>query len=387
VFTIALQADGKIVVGGLFSHIGGQPRIGYARLSNDTAALQDLAVTKTSVTWTRAGSSPQLGRVTFENSTDNVNYTFLGNGVGVGSNWTLTGLNLSLGQNIYIRARGHYRSGYENASESSVESVRNAFLVAPTTLGNISTRLRVEAGDNVLIGGFIVTGTQPKRIIVRALGPSLPLAGALADPVLELRNASGGLILSNNDWRDDPAQESEIIATGIPPANDLESAIVATLPANGSAYTAIVRGANNGTGIGVVEAYDLDPTANSKLANISTRGLVQMGDDVLIGGLIVLGQNPLRVVVRALGPSLPLSGALGNPTLALHDGNGTLLVSNDNWRDDPAQESEIIATGIRPANDLESAIVRNLTPGNYTAIVRGVNNTTGIAVVEAYGLN
>jgi hypothetical protein len=277
--------------------------------------------------------------------------------------------------------RGFPRVGVSDIGSFELQTV------TPAVLGNISTRLRVETGDNGLIGGFIVTGTQPKRIIVRALGPSLPLAGALADPVLELRNASGGLIMSCNDWRDDPAQESEIIATGIPPGNDLESAIVATLPANGSAYTAIVRGANNGTGIGVVEAYDLDQAANSKLANISTRGLVQTGDDVLIGGLIVLGQNPLRVIVRALGPSLPLAGALDNPTLELRDGSGTLLVSNDNWRDDPGQESEIIATGIPPANDLESAIVRNLTPGNYTAIVRGVNNTTGIAVVEAYGLN
>ncbi len=257
----------------------------------------------------------------------------------------------------------------------------------PSTLGNISTRLRVETGDNVLIGGFIVTGPQPKKIIVRAIGPSLPLAGALADPVLELRNSSGGLIRSNDNWRDDPAQESEINATGIPPSNDLEAAIVETLPANGSAYTAIVRGANNGTGIGVVEAYDLDRTVNSKLANISTRGLVQTGDDVLIGGLIVLGQNPLRVIVRAIGPSLPFPGALANPTLNLHDSNGTLLISNDNWRDDPAQESEIIATGIPPSDDLESAIIRNLIPGSYTAIVRGVNDTTGIAVVEAYGLN
>jgi hypothetical protein len=254
-------------------------------------------------------------------------------------------------------------------------------------LGNISTRLRVETGDNVLIGGFIVTGTQPKKIIVRAIGPSLPLAGALADPVLELRNSSGALIRSNDNWRDDPAQESEIIATGIPPSNNLEAAIVETLPANASAYTAIVRGLDNGTGIGVVEAYDLDRTVNSKLANISTRGLVQSGDDVLIGGLIVLGQNPLRVIVRAIGPSLPFSGTLSDPTLNLHDSNGTLLISNDNWRDDPAQESEIIATGIPPSSDLESAIVRNLTPGSYTAIVRGVNNTTGIAVVEAYGLN
>jgi len=255
----------------------------------------------------------------------------------------------------------------------------------PGILGNISTRLRVETGDNVLIGGFIITGTQPKKVIARAIGPSLAsfFPGALADPVLELRNSSGGLIRSNDNWRSD--QEAEIIATGIPPSNDSESAIVATLPANSSAYTVIVRGANNGTGIGVVEAYDLDRTVDSKLANISTRGFVQTGDNVLIGGLIVLGQDPLRVIVRAIGPSLPLPGVLGNPTLELHDGNGALIASNDNWRTD--QEAEIIATGIPPSNDLESAIVRNLAPGNYTAIVRGVNNTTGIAVVEAYGLN
>jgi hypothetical protein len=255
----------------------------------------------------------------------------------------------------------------------------------PTTLGNISTRLRVETGNNVLIGGFIITGTPPKKVIVRAIGPSLSsfFPGALADPVLELRDSSGGLIRSNDNWRSD--QEAEIIATGIPPTNNLESAIAATLPANSSAYTAIVRGVNNGTGIGVVEAYDLDRAVDSKLANISTRGFVQTGDNVLIGGLIVLGQNPLRVIVRAIGPSLPGPGALGNPTLELHDGNGGLIASNNDWRSD--QEAEIIATGIPPSNDLESAIVRNLAPGNYTAIVRGVNNTTGVALVEAYGLN
>ena len=247
----------------------------------------------------------------------------------------------------------------------------------------------METSDNVLIGGFIITGTQPKKVIIRAIGPSLSafFPGVLADPFLELRDSSGGLILSNNNWRDDPVQEAEIIATTIPPSNDLESAIVATLPANNSAYTAIVRGVNNGTGIGVVEAYDLDHTVNSKLANISTRGLVQTEDNVMIGGLIVLGQNPLRVIVRAIGPSLPVPGALGDPTLELHDGNGALIASNNNWRDDPVQEAEIIATGIPPSNDLESAIVRNLAPGNYTAIVRGVNNTTGVALIEAYGLN
>lgn len=254
----------------------------------------------------------------------------------------------------------------------------------PGTLGNISTRLRVETGDNVLIGGFIVTGTQPKRIIVRAIGPSLPLAGALPDPTLELRDSAGGLIRANDNWRSD--QEAEIIATTIPPGHNLESAIVATLPANGSAYTAIVRGANNGTGIGVVEVYDLDQIVDSTLANISTRGLVQTADNVLIAGTIVLGPAPQRVLIRAIGPSLPLAGKLENPTMELRDGNGALVRANDDWRSE--QEAEIVATTIPPANDLESAIVATLPAGGaaYTAIVRGVNGTTGVAVVEVYNL-
>ncbi len=257
--------------------------------------------------------------------------------------------------------------------------------VRPSTFGNIATRLRVETDDNVLIGGFIVTGTQPKRVIVRALGPSLPLSGVLANPFLELYS-SAGLIFTNDNWRIG-GQEAEIIATTIPPSNDFESAIVANLPANNSAYTAIVRGVNNGTGIGVVEVYDLDPTVDSKLANISTRGLVQTGDNVLIAGLIVVGQNPLRVIVRAIGPSLQVPGPLGDPTLELRDGDGALVASNDDWRDDPVEESEINATGIPPTNDLESAIVLNLPPGPFTAIVRGANNMTGVALVEAYGLD
>jgi len=239
----------------------------------------------------------------------------------------------------------------------------------------------VETGENVLIGGFIITGTQPKKVIIRAIGPSLPLAGVLANPILELRNSSGGLILSNDNWRS--SQEQEIIATTIPPSNELESAIVATLPANGSNYTAIVRGVNDGTGIGVVEAYDLNQAVDSKLANISTRGLVQTGENVMIGGFIVRG--PLRVIVRAIGPSLPVAGALADPTLELRDANGGLIDSNDNWRSD--HQDEIIATTVPPTNDMESAIVRNLAPGNYTAIVRGVGDTTGVAVVEAYNLN
>jgi hypothetical protein len=272
--------------------------------------------------------------------------------------------------------------GYLRANIPDIGAFEFAGTV-PVSLANISTRLLAGTGNNVLIGGFIVTGAQPKRVIVRAIGPSLPLAGTLTDPILELRDSSGGLLAVNDNWRSD--HEAEIMATTIPPSNDKESAIVATLPANNSAYTAILRGVNNGTGIGVVEVYDLNRTVDSKLGNISTRGFVQTDDNVLIGGLIVVGQDPQKVIVRGIGPSLNISGKLADPTLELRDANGGLLKSNDNWRTD--QEAEIIATTIPPSNDLESAIVKILTPGNYTAIVRGVSGSTGIGVVEVYGLN
>jgi plastocyanin len=256
----------------------------------------------------------------------------------------------------------------------------------PTTLGNISTRLPVQTGDNVLIGGFIVTGTQPKKVIVRGIGPSLPLSGALADPFLELHDGSGQLLESNDNWNDSPNKQA-IIDSTIPPGNNLESAIVRTLPANGAGYTAVLRGANNGTGIGVVEAYDLDSAADSKLANISTRGLVQTGDDVLIAGIIVVGQTSQKVIVRAIGPSLSVPGKMADPTLELRDRNGGLLEANDNWGDSPNKQA-IIDSTIPPSNSLESAVVQSLPANNaaYTAIVRGVNNTTGIAVVEVYQL-
>ncbi len=257
-----------------------------------------------------------------------------------------------------------------------------------TFLGNISTRLDVETGDNVMIGGFIVTGTQPKKVIVRGIGPSLGtlgVAGALADPVLELHEPDG-TVVTNDNWKD--TQEAEIMATTLAPSNELESAIVETL--NPGAYTAIVSGKNGGTGIGLVEAYDLDSTVDSKLANISTRGLVQTGDNVMIGGFIVLGPNPQNVIVRAIGPSLAstVAGALADPMLELHDSNGTVLASNDNWRD--TQEAQITATGLAPANNAESAIVMtlpsSLTGIGYTAIVTGVNGTTGVALVDVYTL-
>jgi hypothetical protein len=268
------------------------------------------------------------------------------------------------------------------------------FSAAIGQLLNISTRLRVQSGDNVLIGGFIITGTDPKKVIIRGIGPSLASVGVqdfLADPTLELHDPASTLA-TNDNWKTRPdgsSQQAEIEATTIPPTNDLESALVQTLaPGN---YTAIVRGKNNTTGIGVVEAYDLDQAANSRLANISTRGFVETGNNVLIGGFIA-GNGLTKVIVRAIGPSLTNAGVtnpLQDPTLELKDVNGVTIRSNDNWKtreDGSSQQGEIEATTIPPTNDLESALVQTLTPGNYTAIVRGVGNTTGIGVVEVYNI-
>lgn len=257
-------------------------------------------------------------------------------------------------------------------------------------LGNISTRLRVGQADAVSIAGFIVSGNDPKRVIIRGIGPSLAqsFSDFLADPTLELYQGNT-LLASNDNWKSD--QQAEIEATGIPPNNDLESAIVRTLAPG--AYTAILRGRNDSIGIGLVEVYDLNQSTNSRLGNISTRGLVDLGDNVMIGGLIVPPTFAnVRVIVRAIGPSLSdvgVQGALQDPILELHDGSGTAVAINDNWKISDtggSQQAEIEATMIPPADDRESALVRNLAPGNYTVIVRGKNNTTGVALVEAYNL-
>jgi hypothetical protein len=246
--------------------------------------------------------------------------------------------------------------------------------------------------DNALIGGFILTGTENKKVIIRGIGPSLSnigIQGVLANPTLELHNQSGATIASNDNWKS--SQATEIRATGIPPSNDLESAIVMALPANNASYTAVLRGKNNTTGIGLLEIYDLDQAAASRLANISTRGFVDTGDQVIIGGFIVGGPNgagPGEVVVRAIGPSLTkfgVSGALPNPTLKLHNGNGATIAASDNWGDAPNKQA-IIDSKLAPSNGLESAILTTLAPGNYTAIVRGKNSTKGIGLVEVYNL-
>ncbi|MEY2529071.1 MAG: hypothetical protein QOJ05_1161, partial [Verrucomicrobiota bacterium] len=275
----------------------------------------------------------------------------------------------------------------------SQKSFAAQFEQLPTTarLANISTRLQVGTGDDVLIGGFIMRGPPSKRVLVRALGPSLSgfgITNALADPVLELHDGTGALIATNDSWSDNYNRQ-EISDAGIAPSSPAEAVILTALPSSaaGTAYTAIVRGANNGTGTAVVEAYDLDRTDSSKLLNISTRGSVQTDDNVLIAGTIASGPGTKKVLVRAIGPSLSIPGKLQDPTLELRNGNGSLLASNNNWRTD--QEADIMATGLQPANDLESAILATLPASNasYTAVVRGVAGSTGIAVVEVYALD
>jgi uncharacterized protein GlcG (DUF336 family) len=261
------------------------------------------------------------------------------------------------------------------------------FVAAAEKLGNIATRVSVGTGDNQLIGGFIVTGDQPKKVIVRAIGPSLNQFGigaALANPSLELHDQTGAVIAANDNWPD--SQQVEIEATGLAPVDELESAIVRTLPPG--AYTAVVAGRDGATGTAVVEAYDLSQTSNSTLANISTRGAISASSDVMIGGFIIFGNGGnTRVLVRSVGPSLASSGipnAMADPTLELRDVNGTLIVENDNWKDGP--QTEIEETTLAPVDDLESAIVTTLPSGPYTAVIRERTGQSGVGLVEVYNL-
>ena len=278
----------------------------------------------------------------------------------------------------------------------------------PAQLGNISTRAFVQTSDNVVIGGFIVQGSAPKKVIIRAIGPELGgppynVPGALADPTLELHDATGALIASNDNWHETiiggiitGQQWVDILNSGHVPGDPRESAIIAELPTGN--YTAIVRGVNNTTGVALVEAYDLSPGTDSILGNISTRSFVQTGDNVMIGGFILQGRAPKKVIIRAIGPELGgppynVPGALADPTLELHDATGALIASNDNWHQTiiggiitSQQWVDILNSGYAPADGRESAIIADLPAGIYTAILRGVNNTTGVALVEVYDL-
>ena len=254
---------------------------------------------------------------------------------------------------------------------------------------NLSTRGLVSGGDNVLIGGFIITGTDPKTLVLRALGPSLSgygVSNVLSDPVLSIYNSSGTLIATNDNWQFDP-NRSVVESNGLAPANLLESATAPTL--NPGAYTVVVTGRGATPGIGLVEVYDLSPLSNSNLENMSTRGFAGTGDDVLICGFIVGDVDSATVVVRAIGPSLAsygVSGVLSDPTLDIYDSTGSVIASNDNWQDN-INSTDVQKNGLAPPNALESALVLHLPAGAYTAIVRGANGATGNALVEVYQLD
>ena len=290
--------------------------------------------------------------------------------------------------NVTINAAGTYT--FMLSADDSVHAIAYDAVVVRVTghnaMANLSTRVQVGVANNVAIAGFIVAGNSSKQVVLRGLGPSLANAGvqdALSDPLLELYDASGALLSSNNDWQETQAQA--LRDANLAPSHSFESAILATLAPG--AYTAVVRGNSNATGIGLVEVYDLQPSASSKLANLSTRGFVGSAQDVMIGGTIVTGSDSARVVFRAIGPSLAALGianAIADPQLDLFDGNGGKVSSNNNWKD--SQQSAIASAGLAPASDLESAIVADLAPGNYTAVVSGVNGATGVALVEAYHL-
>jgi hypothetical protein len=255
---------------------------------------------------------------------------------------------------------------------------------------NISTRARVQNGDNVLIGGFIVTGSDPKRVLLRAIGPSLKvdgnaIGGRMDDPTIELFDQDGKTIAFNDNWKDS-ADRGDIQSSGLAPEDEREAVITGVL--SQGPYTAIVRGKSDTTGIALVEAYDRGSANNAQLANISTRGFIETGDNVLIGGFILGNQGAgSRVLIRAIGPSLKpqLADALADPTLELYDQNGNPLADNDNWKDSP-RRTEIEQSGAAPKNDAESAVLIDLSPAPFTAIVRGVNESTGNGLVEVFNL-
>ena len=291
---------------------------------------------------------------------------------------------------VFDPVRGYAYFG-QDSRPNQVVKVQVA--TRPQQLLNIATRARVQADPDALIGGFIVTGSAPKKVVIRALGPSLGNSGLenlLADPVLELHDSTGQLLTSNDDWQQ--GANAAAIPVSLQPIQSAESVILTSL-APGASYTAIVRGKGASSGIALVEIYDLNPDDGSILGNISTRGLVGTADDVMIGGVIVgRGTATSRVMVRGLGPSLSQAGianVLADPALELHDGNGATIASNDNWKtrsDGTSQQAEVEATKIPPANDLESAVVMTLSAGNYTAILSGTTGGTEVALIEAYNL-
>ena len=277
----------------------------------------------------------------------------------------------------------------DNASSTAGQIAKIVPITATPALLNLSTRARVESDDNgIAIAGFIIRGSSPKTIVLRARGPSIssndqPVPGRLPNPTVSLFNAAGSLLDENDNWMTHPRQQ-ELQDAGFAPSDPVEAGFLVTLPPG--AYTAMMRGLN-GVGIGLIELFDPAPGEPANAVNLSTRGRVQTGDNVMIAGMIIGGNSNQRVIVRAIGPSLTalgVAGALQNPTLELVNAAGSTIGSNDNWRSD--QQAEISASGLAPENDAEAALIRTLAPGAYTAIVRGAGNTIGVGLVEVYRL-
>ncbi len=316
-----------------------------------------------------------------------IEYAFVNGGLGVPVFAQLLGLNAAGERIFYYQYPATNCAKIYRAFPVHLENIKFP-TVGPQVL-NLSTRGLVSVGDNVLIGGFIVTGPGPKSVVLRALGPSLSgfgLSGVLADPVLKVYNSSRTLIASNDNWQEDIGA-AYIKQNGLAPTNPSESATLQTLAPG--AYTVILTGKDSTPGISLVELYDVSPLSNSKLVNISTRGDVGTGDSVLISGFIVGDVESETVVVRALGPSLAsfgVSNPLSDPVLTIYDSKGSAIATNDNWQDN-VNAIDIQRNGLAPPNPSESAIVLHLPAGAYTAIVRGANGATGNALAEVYTLH
>lgn len=313
---------------------------------------------------------------------EEVSQAFIDLGIPVWESFSQTFIaNSDLTLLTFINTRGAFNAGIY---------LDNVSVTAPPVRAlNLSTRLRVETGDKVVIGGFIITGSAPKAVVLRGLGPSLSKFGMtdlLFDPVLELRDHSGNLILRNDNWKD--TQRNQIEGTPFQPSDDRESVIVTTLTP--AAYTAILTGKNETTGVGAIEIYDNNPAVDSQLANLSTRGFVQTQDKVMIGGFSLGASNgSSRIALRGLGPSLArfgVSSVLADPTLELRDANGALLIANDDWQSDPVMAAQLTANGLALPDAKESGIFASLPPGQFTAILAGKNGGIGIGLVEIYNL-
>jgi cyclophilin family peptidyl-prolyl cis-trans isomerase len=322
-------------------------------------------------------SISHIPTLSFSASTDNGNATATINGTDL----------LVVGNSVGTTHVTVTATDFDGATVSQTFTV--TVTAAPGRLVNLSTRMVVGSGDNALIAGFIMTGSAPKRLAIRALGPSSGLPGAIANPALELHDSSGAIIATNDNWGD-AANKQEVSDLGLAPGSPGEPVILTTVPSNtnGAAYTAIVRSVTGTTGLGVVEVYDVDPGPGSTLLNISTRGQVGADPNALIGGFILGGAESKKILVRAIGPSLTGFGvlnALSNPTLDFFNSQGTKIDSNDDWINSP-QKTQIQSSGLAPTNDKESAIIQTVAAGGYTAVVHGVNGAVGVGSVEVYQL-